>query len=102
MKTRFPAMAFLFIAMASSFAAHPASAARYVIVNGRALSPEQIQKLDQLACIPVPDGSYWLRNDGAWGYAQDLAPRGRLGDYCRMPGLSERRLLYRPGEILSE
>ena len=96
------AMAFLFAAMASSFIANPAHAGRFIIVNGHFLSATQIQRLEQLACIAVPDGSYWLLSDGLWGYAGDPTPRGRLGDYCRRPSLSERRLLYRPGEILSE
>ena len=102
MKTRIRAMAFLVMGIVSSFVANPAHAGRYVIVNGHFLNPAQIQRLDQLACISVPDGGYWLRSDGLWGYAEDPRPRGTLGDYCRMPSLSERRLLYRPGEILSE
>jgi hypothetical protein len=72
------------------------------MVNAHFMNPAQIQLLDELACIAIPDGNYWLRNDGLWGYADDPTPRGRLGDYCRKPGLSQRRMLYRQGEILSE
>src|SRR5689334_4785080 len=102
MKTRIRAMVFLLMGTASAFVVSPAHAGRYVMVNGHFMNPAQIRLLDQLACIAIPEGNYWLRNNGLWGYADDPTPRGRLGDYCRKPGLSQRRMLYRPGEILSE
>ncbi len=102
MKSRITALAFMLMGIAGSLVANPAYGQRYVIVNGYFLSPAQIQGLEQQACTSIPNGNYWLRNDGWWGYAQDPIPRGRLGDYCRKPSLSERRQLYRPGEILSE
>ncbi len=102
MKNHIAVMAFLFAGIAGGFVVNPAHAERTVIVNGRFLSLAQIQRLDQLGCVYIPDGIYWLRNDGWWGYAGDPTPRGRLGEYCRKPSLSERGLLYRPGEILGE
>ncbi|MGE3872153.1 MAG: hypothetical protein AB7F74_04255 [Parvibaculaceae bacterium] len=102
MKNPARAMALLLMGIAGSFAADPAHAGRFVIVNGQFMSPAQIQRLDRLACIAIPNGAYWLRNDGLWGYSGDPTPRGTLGDYCHRPSLSERRMLYRPGEILGE
>jgi hypothetical protein len=102
MKSRIPAMAFLLMGTAGSFAAMPAQAERTVVVNGQQLSPAQIARLDALACISVQDGKYWLRNDGSWGYAQDPTRRGRLGDYCWTQSPSENRLLSRRGEMLSK
>lgn len=100
MKCRIPVMAFLFAGMGVGFGADLAYAERAVIVNGHELNSVQIERLEQLACVTVPNGNYWIRKDGLWGYAGDPAPRGRIGDYCRRPSLSERRKLYRPGEIL--
>lgn len=42
---------------------------RSVVVNGAAMSPQQLLVLDALAGAPVPDGRYWLDPaSGAWGY----------------------------------
>jgi hypothetical protein len=80
-----------------------AHAQRYVIVNGQLLTEPQIQELERLGCVSIPNGSYWLRNDGLWGYAGDPNPQGQVGQYCghRQRSLSERGLLYSPGELLS-
>ena len=84
-----------------------ASAQRYVAVNGQRLNPLQISTLDQWHCGPAPDGRYWLNLEtGIWGYASDPTPRGRITDNCyaqqpqRRQSLSERGLLYSPGELL--
>ncbi|MGI9508752.1 MAG: hypothetical protein ACR2QJ_05315 [Geminicoccaceae bacterium] len=56
---------------------------RYVIVNGARLGPAEIGRLEQMACAPIPNGSYWLNMaNGIWGYAGDNRPQGRLGDQC--------------------
>lgn len=81
-------------------------AERLVIVNGQRLAPEQIQYLDQIHCGPVANGNYWLDvNTGLWGYAGSPMPQGYISDNCYQqdsprPGLSERGLLYSPGELL--
>jgi hypothetical protein len=77
-------------------------AQRYVMVNGQLLNEAQIRGLEQLACAPIPSGSYWLQANGLWGYVGDPRPRGKVGEYCnrRRPSLSERGLLYYPGELL--
>ena len=79
---------------------------RRVTLNGQALSDAQVARLDALQCTRIPDGHYWMDlQTGIWGYARSPQPQGRLGDRCadtpRQPSLSERRQLYRPGEILS-
>jgi len=77
-------------------------AARNVVVNNQRMNDLQLQYLDQLSCNYIPDGSYWLNTStGSWGYAGGGA-QGYLGDNCnkRKPGLSERGLLYSPGELL--
>jgi hypothetical protein len=79
-------------------------AAAQVVVNGRALTPGEIAWLAQVSCGPVYAGSYWFdTSTGYWGYAGSMQIQGHIRDRCaqRRPSLSERRQLYRPGEILS-
>jgi hypothetical protein len=77
---------------------------RMVIVNGQRLSDAQVAYLERRACAAIPNGRYWLNSQtGAWGYAGRAQVQGVLGDACgrqRRKSLSERRQLYRPGEIL--
>ena len=85
----------------------PASAqTRAVIINGQRVSDAQIANLERRACTPIPNGRYWLDpQTGRWGYAGNPQVQGVLGDACRQQqtkSLSERRQLYRPGEILSK
>src|SRR5690349_2693540 len=93
----------LLCALTACFAVHAQS--RMVVVNGQRLNDMQVASLEQRACTAIPNGSYWLDlRTGAWGYAGDPRVRGVFGEYCgRQPkSLSERRRLYRPGEILSQ
>lgn len=88
--------------VATAGAAH---AGRWVVVNGLPLNLAQIQVLEAISCGPIPNGDYWLdTNSGIWGYAGDPTPMGHIKDNCysapRRPSLSERGLLYSPGEIL--
>jgi hypothetical protein len=94
------------LAGAGLAATGPAQAAGFVVVNGQLLSPAQIAMLEAMNCGPIADGYYrYNPSTRAWAFADDPWPRGYLGDNCsapaRRPSLSERRLLYRPGEILS-
>lgn len=76
--------------------------ARNVFVNSQRMSNAQLQYLDQLSCNYIPDGRYWLNtSSGMWGYAGGGA-QGYLGDNCntRRRSLSERGMLYSPGELL--
>lgn len=78
---------------------------RWVIVNGERMSDSQVAYLEQRACTRIPNGQYWLDTQtGAWGYARNPNVQGYFGEACRQPrkSLSERRQLYRPGEILSQ
>jgi len=91
-------------ALAGAALAQPAP--RFVVVNGELLGPRQLWQLDQASCTHVPDGSYWLdHRSGLWGYAGQPRAQGHLADGCRAPqrrpSLSERGLLYRPGEIIN-
>ena len=105
MRTIFSASIVVFIAWIAGCL--PASAqTRFVVVNGQRLSDGQIARLEQRACTGIPNGQYWLNmQNGAWGYAGSARVQGVLGDQCtqqRHRSLSERRQLYRPGEILSQ
>ena len=87
---------FLF-AIASSLLATPALAERFVVVNGQRLSEPQIEQLESVRCLPIPNG-YWLDwPTGIWGYERNPQPQGRINDPCRnpqqfrRPSLSERR-----------
>lgn len=101
----------LFVAVsiwAITHAAHAAHAQRMVIVNGQRLDPIQITWLEQRNCRPVPNGSYWLDlRTGAWGYAGWPQVQGYVGAACGGPpspsrkSLSERGLLFRPGELIN-
>jgi hypothetical protein len=81
-----------------------AHAERYVVVNGHRLSDPDIQSLERVRCGPIPNGRYWLRGDGVWGFAGDPRPRGHIRDNCyvpeRRPSLSERGLLFGPQDWL--
>lgn len=81
-----------------------AYAERYVVVNGNRLSDTDIMILERWRCGPIPNGHYWLNfNTGIWGYAGDPRVRGHIMDNCynpgRRPSLSERGILFYPGEL---
>ncbi len=80
-----------------------AQAGRNVFVNGVRMTNDDLGILEQWHCGPFPDGNYWLNfNNGVWGYAGNAFPQGNISDNCntRQPSLSERGLLYSPGELL--
>ncbi|MEM7178047.1 MAG: hypothetical protein AAF503_10110 [Pseudomonadota bacterium] len=76
------------------------------VVNGRLLSPAEVSWFSRMSCGPIWPGNYWYDvASGYWGYAGRPTPIGHIRDRClRAPqprkSLSERRQLYRPGEIL--
>jgi len=85
---------------------------RMVTINGIRMSDRQISQLDYYACARIPNGNYWLNlANGAWGYVGSWQVQGHFGDQCNAWGngqarqtrksLSERGLLYSPGEILN-
>lgn len=86
-------------------AAGAAQAQRRVFVNGHLMNPQQLVILDRMQCTFIPNGSYWLDTaTGAWGYAGSPRRQGFVGDLCRTRGqrhqsLSERGLLYTPGDL---
>ena len=83
-------------------AASATAAQRHVVVNGQRMTPQQLGRLDAAQCTAIPDGYYWLDpRTGAWGYAGNPVRQGWLGDGCgaRHGSLSERRRLFRPGEL---
>ncbi len=90
------------------FFAAPASAQdRVVFVNGLRMTDRQVAQLETFACTAIPDGAYWLNlTNGAWGYVGDWSVQGFFGDQCNAAArrerksLSERGMLYSPGEIL--
>jgi hypothetical protein len=80
---------------------------RAVFVNGQRMTDQQIAQLEVFACTAIPDGDYWLNlSNGAWGYVGSRHVRGYFGDQCNAQAhsgrksLSERGMLYSPGEIL--
>jgi len=83
-----------------------AFAERFVVVGGERMSPEQVAFLDAAACARIPDGRYWVLPNGAWGYEGVPVAIGFVGEQCgardapRRKSLSERGLLYSPGELL--
>ena len=95
------------VVLSGMLASAAASAeSRWVIVNGTRMNDAQLAQLERRACTTIPDGHYWLdAQTGAWGYTGNTRIEGVLGEACvrqqRQKSLSERRQLYRPGEILS-
>ena len=84
-----------------------ALAERDVVVNGQRLSPRQLVDLDKAHCATISNGRYWLgKRSEIWGYEGNPRPQGHISDNCRRPGrrpnLSERGMLYPPGEILRQ
>jgi hypothetical protein len=79
---------------------------RVVVVNGQRLTPQQLVMLERMHCAYIPNGHYWLNVvNGAWGYHGNPWIQGYLGQPCRGNGggrhrsLSERGLLYTPGDL---
>ena len=86
------------------FAGSVLAQTRHVVVNGQRLSDRQIAQFDRAQCTLIPNGYYWLNaKTGAWGYAGNPVRQGWVGDYCRRTqrqrSLSERGLLYTPGDL---
>ena len=75
-------------------AASAANAQNWYYVNGQPVSPIVAQAL---AARGLPFGHYWLRKNGNWGIAGNANVVGNI--YGRRPSLSERGLLYSPGEL---
>jgi hypothetical protein len=72
-----------------------ANAQAWYYVNGQPVSPGVAQ---QLAARGLPFGYYWLQNNGNWGVVGNADVVGNI--YGRRPSLSQRGLLYSPGELL--
>lgn len=89
------------VAMSVTAIAVPASA-QYYTLNGQ-IPPLAVAQY--MASNQLPSGDYWLNTQGDWGVVGNALPSGNIytGSYtpARHPSLSERGLLYRPGEILS-
>jgi hypothetical protein len=95
---RRPITVLAFVLCAASASAAP----RHVVVNGQRVTPQQLARLDAAQCTTIPNGYYWLdARTGAWGYAGNPVRQGWVGDGCgaRQRSLSERRRLFRPGEL---
>lgn len=93
------------VAAGCAFTAAAGPLQRNVVINGYRLAPAQIAQLQLAHCAYIPDGHYWLNpHNGAWGYAGHPWRQGFLGDPCRagsqrQRSLSERGLLYTPGDL---
>jgi hypothetical protein len=95
------------IAVAALFAsvmapiASPAGAGSLYTVNGVPPSPAVSLYMARNGLSP---GAYWLNRAGYWGRAGNPVPRGNIyaqANTAPRPGLSQRGMLYRPGEILN-
>lgn len=94
----------LALLLAAVFVGAAQAQTRFVVVNSQRLTDTQIAQLDRVQCVRIPNGFYWLNfATGAWGYAGNPAVQGYLGSNCapqnRHKSLSERGLLYRPGDL---
>ncbi len=80
---------------------------RLVVINGERLNSKQLAQADAAQCTRVPNGYYWWNpKTGAWGYWGNFRIQGYVGDGCRKSrgsgrrkSLSERGLLYTPGDL---
>jgi hypothetical protein len=103
---KIPASSILALLLSATLAAPAAAQSRWVVVNGQRMNDVQVAYLQQRACTWIPNGHYWVdTRTGAWGYAHNPRVQGYIGDACRNAprhrSLSERGLLYSPGEILN-
>jgi hypothetical protein len=98
-------MCFALLLSACAFAGSVGAQTRFVVVNGQRLNDTQIAYFDRIQCVRIPNGKYWLNTlTGAWGYEGIPIVQGYLGAACgggqqRQRSLSERGLLYRPGDL---
>ena len=80
----------------------PAGAQVFYTVNGVPASPAVTM---YMARNGLPPGAYWLNQLGYWGVAGNPMPMGNIyagrAAPAPRPGLSQRGLLYSPGEILN-
>jgi hypothetical protein len=78
------------------------TAAQYYTLNGQTPPPSVAQ---YMAANGLPSGNYWLTNQGYWGVMGSNEPLGNIyaGRSSSRPhrSLSERGMLYYPGEILN-
>ena len=72
-----------------------ANAEDWYYINRQPVSPNVAE---QMAARGLPFGYYWLQDNGNWGIAGNSDVLGNI--YGRRPSLSERGLLYSPGELL--
>src|SRR5271165_254115 len=97
-QTGLVAVLVLIVAITSTSVA--AEAREYHTVNGQPASPAAVR---YMAGNGLPPGDYWLTGAGYWGVAGNPIPLGNIyvtaGNGVRRPGLSQRGMLYRPGEI---
>jgi len=92
--------------LVAGFAGAADAQTRFVVVNGQRLDDQQIAYFDRVQCVRIPNGRYWLNTmTGAWGYQGIPVIQGYLGGACgggsqqRHRSLSERGLLYTPGDL---
>ena len=87
-------LAFL-AALAIAAAGSAAEAQGWYFINGAPATRETAQ---MMAARGLPFGYYWLQPKGNWGMAGSADAMGNI--HGRRPSLSERGLLYSPGELL--
>ena len=99
MSSRIEAFVLLFLLIVVSL---PVSAQVYYTVNGMPAAPNVAV---YMASNGLPPGHYWLNAQGYWGIVGNPIPYGNINaqsNYpARRPSLSERGMLFRPGEILN-
>ena len=94
-------------ALLAAFGAVPASA--QVWVNGKQLSPAEINWLANYTCGPIYAGNYWINMaNGQWGVMGSNLPMGHVKDRCpagskgvfKQGNMSQEGRLFAPGELL--
>ncbi len=94
--------------MLAAIAADAAAQTRWVTINGVRLNDVEIATLDRRACVPIPNGNYWLNlQTGAWGYAGNARVQGTFGEMCRGAGAGQLHLgpyatMRRANEVANE
>jgi hypothetical protein len=99
--SRFVATTLVGACLATAAAARPAAAQAYYTINGQ-LAPYDIAM--NMAANGLPPGHYWLNAQGFWGVVGYPQPLGRVdmpaSQAPRRRSLSERGMLFGPGEIM--
>ena len=86
--------------------ANPEPADGRIIVNGKVLTPSEVNTLSFVSCGPIVPGNYWLNvQTGQWGFTGNPTPMGHFRARCHERrrfnngSMSRDGRIFNPGEL---